>query len=69
MLYDLMEFKSFFVVVILYNAETCPMWKIYSVPCNSALNKFYCININNNNNNSKEQLGSLSWYSDGLQAV
>jgi hypothetical protein len=34
---------TFFVVAILYNAETCPMWKIFSVPCGSALYKFYCI--------------------------
>jgi hypothetical protein len=31
------------VLFILYNAETWPMWKIYSVPCDSTLNKFYCI--------------------------
>jgi hypothetical protein len=37
------DFKFFFV--ILYNAETWPMWKIYSVPCDSTLNKFYCIRL------------------------
>jgi hypothetical protein len=26
-----------FFFAILYNAETCPMWKIFSVPCGSAL--------------------------------
>jgi hypothetical protein len=36
----LMDFNFFFA--IWYNAET---WKIYSVPCNSTLNKFYCITI------------------------
>jgi hypothetical protein len=36
---------TFFVVAILYNAETCPMWKIFSVPCGSALYKFHCIYI------------------------
>jgi hypothetical protein len=31
------------VSFILYNAEICPMWKIFSVPCGSALYKFHCI--------------------------
>jgi hypothetical protein len=30
------------VLFILYNAETCPMWKIYSALNDSTLNKFYC---------------------------
>jgi hypothetical protein len=34
-------FSIFFAV--LYNAENCPILKIYSVPCDSALDKFYCI--------------------------
>jgi hypothetical protein len=38
-----MEFLFF--PPILYNADNWPMWKIYLVHCNSALNKFYCIKI------------------------
>jgi hypothetical protein len=37
---ELIELVFFFA--ILYNAETWPMWKIYLVPCDSILNKFYC---------------------------
>jgi hypothetical protein len=36
----LMDFK--FSPTISYSDENWPMWKIYSVPCDSALNKFYC---------------------------
>jgi hypothetical protein len=36
---------TFFFFAILYNAETCPMWKIFSVPCGSALYKFHCTRI------------------------
>jgi hypothetical protein len=32
------------VLFILYNAEICPMWKIFLVPCGSTLYKFHCIN-------------------------
>jgi hypothetical protein len=39
----LMGITFFFFFAILYNAETCPMWKIFSVLCGSALYKFYCI--------------------------
>jgi hypothetical protein len=28
-----------------FNAETWPLWKIYSFPCDSTLNKFFCIFI------------------------
>jgi hypothetical protein len=38
----LIDFQFFFFAV-LYNAENCSIWKIYSVPCDSALDKFYCI--------------------------
>jgi hypothetical protein len=31
------------LIFFLYNAETWPMWEIYSVPCDSTLNKFYCM--------------------------
>jgi hypothetical protein len=34
-----------FFFAILYNAETYPMWKIFSVPCGSALYKFHCSTI------------------------
>jgi hypothetical protein len=34
---------SNYLFAILYNAETCTMWQIYSVSCDSALNKIYCI--------------------------
>jgi hypothetical protein len=40
---NLMDLLFFFFFVILYNVETWPMWKIYSVPWDSTLNKFYCI--------------------------
>jgi hypothetical protein len=38
-------FSIIFFFAVLYNAENCPIWKIYSVPCDSALDKFYCIYI------------------------
>jgi hypothetical protein len=41
----LMDLIFFVVVAILYNAETWPMWKIYSAPCDSALNKFYFMSL------------------------
>jgi hypothetical protein len=37
----LMDLNFFYA--ILYNTEIWSMWKIYSVPCNSSLNKFHCI--------------------------
>jgi hypothetical protein len=41
----ILRFLNFVFLISLYNAEYCQMWKIYSVPCDSAMNKFYCICI------------------------